>query len=592
MKELLSIENFNIIQDEENYYFFRALNMADNNDVEQGITLSEDGKIERIRTDRERYLEVPKYTEESKVSLEEMYDHIKMHYRKDTNCISLTSNSNIAITYGRGSYKDKYVIIKIPKRELGETTFSAGQYMVKQMYSEIQQTLEKLLEEKKKEILEVFDKIEDAEDSKALREIIAKRYVAKSEEMAPSKAHPREGIKYSRPKSRISSYQSLNEEQLLEVNKVYAKLAILENEDELNHVISHSSNSKLRETIGSAFSSAELIHYGEIKQENILEIPKEVVDIFALIQQLDGIDKNKVEELKLALITAVQKGATIPTIPEIDAKVKDNISIEEMYELTDGKVEYGKAGSIVKNMFYLSKARQNAIKLADVLRQILRNDSRFEETVKYIRENGFRVEPEIISRQSGKGVKLSESVNLDLRKEEKGLIQEIKKLSIDELDKVIQNGGLYDAQNIITNTFGTIKESDKIDKSRYFAEAIISQYNWQNIGIEEFRTNEKNELIKRLQDKKCLEIYEELKKAGIEESKIPTFLLNIVARQGLYEQYDQGNLEHLLTTRNDILQNDINIEVVERFLGYYDIENTGIRLKEYQQRAYDNATKR
>ena len=89
MEELLSIENFNIIQDEENYYFFRALNMADNNDVEQGITLSEDGKIERIRTDRERYLEVPKYTEESKVSLEEMYDHIKMHYRKDTNCISL-----------------------------------------------------------------------------------------------------------------------------------------------------------------------------------------------------------------------------------------------------------------------------------------------------------------------------------------------------------------------------------------------------------------------------------------------------------------------------------------------------------------------
>ncbi len=329
MEELLSIENFNIIQDEENYYFFRALNMADNNDVEQGVTVSEDDKIERIRTDRERYLEVPKYTEESKVSLEEMYDHIKMHYRKDTNCISLTSNSNIAITYGRGSYKDKYVIIKIPKRELGETTFVAGQYMLKQIYSEIQQTLEKLPEEKKKEILEIFGKIENANDSKTLREIITKRYVAKSEEMAPSKAHPREGIKYSRPKSRISSYQSLNEEQLLEVNKVYAKLAILKNENELKHVIQHSSNSKLRETIGSAFSSAELIHYGEIKQESILEIPKEVVDIFALIQQVDGIDKNKVEELKLALITEVQKGANIPTIPEID---EDIDKIIKMYE--------------------------------------------------------------------------------------------------------------------------------------------------------------------------------------------------------------------------------------------------------------------
>ena len=96
---LFDINNFNTIQDEENYYFFRALNMADNNDIEQEITISSDGKIERIRTDRERFNGETKYTEDSKISLEELYDHIKMHYRKDTNCISLTSNANIAINY-------------------------------------------------------------------------------------------------------------------------------------------------------------------------------------------------------------------------------------------------------------------------------------------------------------------------------------------------------------------------------------------------------------------------------------------------------------------------------------------------------------
>ena len=96
---LFDINNFNTIQDEENYYFFRALNMADNNDIEQEITISSDGKIERIRTDRERCNGETKYTEDSKISLEELYDHIKMHYRKDTNCISLTSNANIAINY-------------------------------------------------------------------------------------------------------------------------------------------------------------------------------------------------------------------------------------------------------------------------------------------------------------------------------------------------------------------------------------------------------------------------------------------------------------------------------------------------------------
>ena len=74
----------------------------------------------------------------------------------------------------------------------------------------------------------------------------------------------------------------------------------------------------------------------------------------------------------------------------------------------------------------------------------------------------------------------------------------------------------------------------------------------------------------------------------MEESIIPTVLLNIATRDGIYEQYVQGNLEQILNTRQDVLQNNINIEVVERFLGYYEVENTGIRLKDYQQRACNN----
>lgn len=588
---LFDINNFNIIQDEENYYFFRALNMADNNDIEQGITASKSGKIERIRTDRERFEGTTKYREDSELSLEEVYDHIKMHYRKDTNCISLTSNSNVAVNYGRGSYKDRYVMIKIPKKEFGEKTVSAGQYMIQELYSRIQQEVENLPEEEKGQILSIFDDIEEATESKTLQDIIAKRYSAKTGEVDPSKAHLRKGITYSSPKARISSYQSLDEEQLLEVNKVYAKLAILENEDILKYVIPHSSNSKLRETIGNAFSSTEIIHYGDINEENIIEIPKEAADIFALIQQVNGTDKAKVEELKRTLIIAVQNGSRIPQISEITAKVKDNISIEEMYELTEGKVEYGKANSVVKNMFYVSKSRQNAISLANSLAEILGKNSGFEDVIEYIRENGFRVEPEIISRQSGKGVKISESVNLNLQNEEQSLIDEIKGLSSDELDTVLQNGGLYNARSIITKTFSNISENEIIDKSRYYAEAVVSQYNWQDIGIEEFKTDERNELIARLQEKSCERIYERLKETGMEESKIPTVLFNIAMREGFYEEYENGNLEELLSTRQDILQNNINIEIVERFLGYYDVENTGIRLKDYQQRAYNNINK-
>ena len=586
--DIFDINKFNVIQDEENYYFFRALNMADNADIEQQTTTSTDGKIERIRTDRERFDGDAKYTEASEISLEEIYDHIKMHYRKDTNCISLTSNANIAVNYGRGSYKDKYVMVKIPKKEFGEKTLAAGQYMLKELYSKIQQAIESLPEDAKQRVSNAFEEIDKATESKDLKDIIAQRYTANREEVSLDRAHLRKGIIYSSPKARISNYQSLDDEQVLEVNKVYAKLAILENEQVLKHVIPHSSNSKLRETIGSAFSSTEVIHYGDIKQENIIEVPKEVVDLFALIQQIDGLDKGRVEQLKRTLITAVQNGVKIPAIPEIEEKVKADISIEEMYGITDGKVEYGKANSIVKNMFYLSKARKNAIQLSNVLSEILGQNSGFEDIIQYIRENGFRVEPEIITRQSNKGVKLSESVSLDLQQEEQILVNEIKKLSFEELDIVLKNSGLYNAKDIITNVFSSAKENEKIDKSRYYAEAVFSKYNWQDIGIAEFKTSEKNELIARLQERNCAEIYEKLRESGVEESIIPTVLLNIATRDGIYEQYVQGNLEQILNTRQDVLQNNINIEVVERFLGYYEVENTGIRLKDYQQRACNN----
>ena len=138
MKEQFGINTYNVLQDEENYYFFRALNMADNKDVEEGITLDENGNIARIRTDRERYIEnpengTPKYNANDNLSLEQAFDHIKIHYRKDTNCISMSNDTDVVINYGRVYYKDRYVIIKIPKNELGKTVVIAGDYLLEEI---------------------------------------------------------------------------------------------------------------------------------------------------------------------------------------------------------------------------------------------------------------------------------------------------------------------------------------------------------------------------------------------------------------------------------------------------------------------------
>ena len=53
MKELFDLEKFNIISDEENYYFFRSLEPGDIEDLEKGIIGSRNGYT-KLRTDRER----------------------------------------------------------------------------------------------------------------------------------------------------------------------------------------------------------------------------------------------------------------------------------------------------------------------------------------------------------------------------------------------------------------------------------------------------------------------------------------------------------------------------------------------------------
>ena len=62
LNKVFELEKYNIISDEENYYFFRALNNEDHSDIVNGITTNEENKIVKIRTDRERYKDNPTYT--------------------------------------------------------------------------------------------------------------------------------------------------------------------------------------------------------------------------------------------------------------------------------------------------------------------------------------------------------------------------------------------------------------------------------------------------------------------------------------------------------------------------------------------------
>ena len=616
MESLFDIDKFNIIEDEENYYFFRALNMADNQDLEAGVTLDNVGNIEKIRTDRERYEEnaeneLPKYSKDAEISLEQVYDHIKMHYRKDTNCISLSSNGNVSISYGRGFYKDRYVMVKVPKSELGEKVINAGQYMLEEIAKKVEEYISSIPDDSR--LLETISEIDNSKTAEEIRKAIETRYTTR-EPLDPSNAKPRKGITYRSPVARISSYQALNEEQSLEKNKIIAKLTLLERVGGMEPLIPHTANNNLLvQTIGNAFSSLELIHYGDIEKDEIIDVPREIVDIFSLLQQVEGQEQQLVEDLKREVVQFVSERRNL-AIPENstlsnDYRVKDNISIEEMYDLTDGKVEYGQANSIVKNMFYLAKSQSNARELVKLLNQIIGDNPKYRGIVQHIENNGFEIEPAIITRQSNRGVKLSESISLDLKGEETELINKIKGLSEEEQIEIMKNGGLSDVKGIMSSTFSKTKRNEKIDKEEYYAEAIFSLYDWQKIGIEEFTVAERNNLIQRIQNEYCVELYQKLEEQGIDRHDIPTILLNIVTRRNDFEitendtletikakrleQYDRmiaENRENLNREKNaSILNQDLSIERIERFLGYYDVQGTGIQLRPYQQRATDRA---
>ena len=131
--KIFDINTYNLIEDKDNYYFFRALNNGDLEDYNKKIILDSKNKINIIRTDLERYKEEPKYNENSTLSIEELIDHIKPNHRYDTNCISLSTNANVAALYGREYYQDKYIMIKINKKYINKEVIDAGLYLLKEI---------------------------------------------------------------------------------------------------------------------------------------------------------------------------------------------------------------------------------------------------------------------------------------------------------------------------------------------------------------------------------------------------------------------------------------------------------------------------
>ena len=555
-RDIFNIENFNIIHDDDNYYFFRALNKADSKDIEDGTIVDESGKINRIRTDRERYEGRPKYDKHSLISLEEVFDHIKMSYRKDTNCISLSSNTNVSAMYGRGFYNDTYAMIRVPKDELGKTVFHAGPYMME----EIQQEIEKYLSSEQIDEMTKYyiDSITHAKSDKSIEKIV-KMYNEDSQNPEIFK----KGIEYGAEKTKVVEYNALSREQNLDKNKLVAKLDIIG-----KRIIPHVSNKFLIQTIGNAFSSLELIHYNDIDGSQIIPLPKEVIDMFSIIQQLptevsESIKKDLLEKI-------LNDDLNLSEFLYNDKKINTaQYSIEEMYNLTNGNIDYYDAINIRDRAFYLAKSKLRAKSAIENINKYL---PKYKDIFEKEKVNLYGVEPEIFSRLSKYKMNASESVSLDLSTSEKKILNFINSLSDEELQNIVNNP-IQTLTKLLKDQFKF--EDAKLDKETYYAKAIVDMFEWEKLNISFISSEQKEDIITKLKESNVIEIYEKLKGQQIDEKNIPNLLLT-----------------NIIKNEEDIDSNDtFTIEELEDFLGYYEVKSAKLKLRSYQATAVTNINK-
>lgn len=626
---LFNIDNFNVINDDEYYYVFRALNNADNKDIENGTITGENGVIERIRTDRERFEEensdAPRYKGSSEKSLVETWDHIKQHYIKETNCISLSSNSNVSVVYGEG-YKDKYIMVKVPKKDMGKTYF-AGQYMIDELSKIIDEAIKKV--SNKSDLLKVLQNIEESQNIEDIRELTSSIY----------KKCSSQGI-YTGKKNQLENKQSIvdrlgnkqffSAEQQLEYTRIISKLSILEATENIGTILPRTrDNQSLIATIGMAFSSGELIHYGDIEQNELIEISRPMMDMISLVQQMKDRDKSNtnLKELENQLIKYANDGYTVLEengvvyfsngnnkieIPNINTSIlfeerkdiNEQLSLENVYEFTKGEIGYGKAKQVINFAYQLSKAKQKSHELVKILKTIAPNNP----IINKMDSECFVINSNIVRRQDGNGVKICESVNLDSNRTRKKIVSEEEQKTIVEMINSMNdaelkefNSNLYSGAILQRISNGTEAKTE----NEYYAEAIIDTldiariYKKNTNKDKTLNENERQKIIGMLKNVNCKRIYNAFIASGVNQENISDYIINILAEGG-YKGYSieelskLDNLEEIIkiNVENKNLKGHIYPSTMERLRGINDndniVEGTEINLRDYQQETIDN----
>lgn len=585
-KELFELSKFNVLSDENNYYLFRALNNGDHLDIINGIT-TKDGIINRVRTDLSRYTRKPNYSPDSTISLEEVHDHVKWGHDYDTNCISLTSNSNVALTYGRGNYHDEYVIVKISKEDVNNSVIIAGLYLMEEANKRINEIVSKLNPTSlEKYFIDAIDNVDDKSKLLEIIDLIKKNY---QNEISLSDSY---------------DYLTLNESQNLEKDKLFLKLDIL------NENISNKfSNRLFKESLKFAFASSELIHYKEIPESKIINISKEVVDIFSLLQQMPS-DDMEINEIKSELLKNIDNISTYK-FPFEDYKLNDkDYSIGKMYELTTGAVDYVTAMDLYTKAYYFAKSKLRTYNTINMLDFILGENNKYTKKINFMKNHTYGIEPEISSRLNLNNMSISESVTLNFNESEKKLFDMLDIMSEEELTNIVENKDNYLIDKLgsfITDEYENIKgiKPEPISENEYYVEAIVNAIDTNNIYTKTIKDkslteSEKYDICNALYKGNCKNLYNAFLDCNVEREKIPYYIINLYLSNG-FKGYNFADFSVLPNLREIILNNLENLNYKIAGIDFDSLRNikddnnlidgTNLVLRDYQVAIVDNIHK-
>ena len=558
--EVFDISNFNIFSDDENYYFFRTLEDVDIESIKNKTITDENGNINRIITDREFYGETI-FKKEDDLSLEQMVEHIKMHYNQHTNCISFSSNTNVILDYGRNVFNDRYIMLKVPKSEFGKNIVNAGEYMLEEINKRLDEYYNNLDSNNNDDALTkyYFDYIDNSETEEQLEDIkkmITKDYVDETNNIF---INGLEKITDS------INYGALNKKQNLLKNKIYLKMDIMSKHSQ---ILKKISNKFLVNTIGNAFSSLEVIHYNDVKG-NITEISPEIMDVLSLIQQME--ETSIVKELKNDIIRKINSGIEFThdfNLKKYDINTfKNSLNLEKIYELTKGNIKYGDAINIYTKAYALAKSRLRKERSLELLKEIL-NDNKYNSVIESMKTNTYGIENEIINRLSNKNsIKISESVNLLVSPQERYLIDYINQVDENKLEDILKNP-TKELQNLIEDNY-----TEEYITENWFANSVIDLIDWSYYNVKENLSEGQRELlINSLKENNFMDIYNNLKEKNLGDKDIANIILLKMVRKD----------------ENVDIKDRVSLDELEDFLGCNQIKNTEIKLKTYQREAIEN----